>query len=200
MRDIVLLAYPGAEIREAKSIAAAREALQDFLNVDLVLLDLSMEDTRGFDGLMLLRKRFASLPLLVISALDEPRIIDEVMRLGAAGFVSKSAGKAALTDAIGRALNGHLVFPSSPRQPAVGERSSKAQQDLLTRIGQLTPQQLRVLSMIRQGKLNKQIAHELDVGDSTVKAHVSAILRKLGVISRTQIVIETSTLSFISPN
>lgn len=198
LRGTVLLAYPDTRVDEAGSIAAACETLQEARNVDLVMLDLSMCDVSGFDGLMTLRKRFPALPILVVSGLDEPRIVAEVMRYGAAGFAPKSSDKAALTGAISAVLRGELAFPRSVRHAAANE-NAPGQPDLAARIRQLTPQQLRVLVMIRQGKLNKQIAHELSVGDSTVKAHVSEILRKLGVMSRTQIVIETAALNFDRP-
>ena len=189
----VLHAYPDTNVEEVGSIAGACELLHDARDVDLVMLDLSMCDVSGFDGLMTLRKRFPSLPILVVSGLDEPRIVAEVMRYGAAGFVPKSSDKAALTSAIAAVLRGELAFPRSARHAATKPENDG---NVAARIAQLTPQQLRVLVMIRQGKLNKQIAHELSVGDSTVKAHVSEILRKLGVLSRTQIVIETASLNF----
>ncbi len=196
LRGTVLHAYPDTTVEEAGSIAAACELLGDTRGIDLVMLDLSMCDVSGFDGLMTLRKRFPALPILVVSGLDEPRIVAEVMRYGAAGFAPKSADKATLTGAIAAVLRGELAFPRSARHAAT---ASKPAGDVASRIAQLTPQQLRVLVMIRQGKLNKQIAHELSVGDSTVKAHVSEILRKLGVLSRTQIVIETASLNFDRP-
>ena len=196
LRGTVLHAYPDTTVEEAGSIAAACELLGDTRGIDLVMLDLSMCDVSGFDGLMTLRKRFPALPILVVSGLDEPRIVAEVMRYGAAGFAPKSADKATLTGAIAAVLRGELAFPRSARHAGT---ASKPAGDVASRIAQLTPQQLRVLVMIRQGKLNKQIAHELSVGDSTVKAHVSEILRKLGVLSRTQIVIETASLNFDRP-
>ena len=199
VRGTVLLAYPDTRVEEASTIASACELLQEARGIDLVMLDLSMCDVSGFDGLMTLRKRFPALPILVVSGLDEPRIVAEVMRYGAAGFAPKSSDKAALTGAIAAVLRGELAFPRSARHAA---SASKPDTDgaIAARIAQLTPQQLRVLVMIRQGKLNKQIAHELSVGDSTVKAHVSEILRKLGVLSRTQIVIETASLNFEQPS
>lgn len=188
------LAFPTARITEAESIAAAQAALTSRHAADLILLDLSMQGVSGFDGLMSMRKCFPSVPILVVSGLDDPRIIQDSMRYGAAGFVPKSVDKASLMKAISTVLSGSLSFPLVG--VSSGHRSSKGVSTLAERIAQLTPQQFRVLLMIRQGKLNKQIAHELLVGDSTVKAHVTEILRKLGVASRTQIVIETASLNF----
>ena len=157
-----------------------------------------MAGVSGFDGMMSIRKRCPSVPILVVSGLDDPRVIHDSMRYGAAGFVPKAGDKTTLIKAISTVLSGSLAFPQLAASQTPVQLKSRGM-TLAERIQQLTPQQLRVLKMIRQGKLNKQIAHELLVGDSTVKAHVSEILRKLGVMSRTQIVIETASLNFDHP-
>lgn len=194
LRSTLQLAFPTARITEAESIAAAQNALTSRHAADLILLDLSMQGVSGFDGLMSMRKCFPSIPILVVSGLDEPRIVQDAIRYGAAGFVPKSVDKASLMKAINTVLAGSLSFPQGGLQSV--SRVASSPSTLAERVSQLTPQQFRVLLMIRQGKLNKQIAHELLVGDSTVKAHVTEILRKLGVTSRTQIVIETASLNF----
>lgn len=186
------LAFPDAHITEASSIVAAQSAITSRDAADLILLDLSMQGVSGFDGLMSMRKCFPSVPILVVSGLEDPRIVEDCKRYGAAGFVPKSVDRARLMTAIQTVLGGSLAFPRA----TPGARRPEAASSIAERIAQLTPQQFRVLLMIRQGKLNKQIAHELTVGDSTVKAHVTEILRKLGVASRTQIVIETAALNF----
>ena len=197
LQSTVQRAFDGATTDEAASIAAACDSLTARRSTDLVLLDLSMESVSGFDGLITIRKRFPSIPIVVVSGLDEPRIVQEAIRFGAAGFVPKAAGKATLVASINSVLRGELGFPAEMRSAAGHDLPGAGRRKLLSdRLAQLTPQQMRVLAMIRQGKLNKQIAHELSVGDSTVKAHVSEILRKLGVMSRTQIVIETASLNF----
>lgn len=186
--------YPAARIVEACSIEAAKTALARDGNFDLVLLDLTMPGTRGFDGLLELRSLNPKLPVVIVSALEDPRIIHEAMTYGAAGFISKSVLKPELAGAIQDVMNGTVYLPSDyvPPQP----QAAGAASDLAARLATLTPQQLRVLQMLRQGLLNKQIAHELDVGETTVKAHVSEILRKLGVASRTQAVIEVQKIDF----
>ncbi|MBD8903140.1 response regulator transcription factor [Methylobacterium sp. WL19] len=193
LASAVKLAFPEAVIDEAEGIAAAMAVLAAAGTVDLVLLDLSMQGVLGFEGLVSIRSRFPRVPILVVSGLDDPRIMREALQHGAAGFVPKAVDKATLTRAIADVLGGGLSIPAALSDEAAG---SAPPTQLAERIARLTPQQLRVLLMIRQGKLNKQIAHELQVGDSTVKAHVSEILRKLDVISRTQIVIETALLDF----
>lgn len=204
------LAYPQAVLVEAGSLEAACQRLADERAVDLVLLDLGLQGVAGFEGLLTLRARFPRLPVLVVSGHEEPRIMREALRHGAAGFVPKAVDKATLTRAIADVLGGALYLPpgiahhdeGAPHgtlAPQGREPQPRPKAPLAERVARLTPQQVRVLMMIRQGKLNKQIAHELQVGDSTVKAHVSEILRKLEVISRTQIVIETAPLLFDRP-
>ncbi|WP_419953419.1 response regulator [Methylobacterium sp.] len=194
LASAVKLAFPEAAIAEAEGIVSAMAALTADSRIDLVLLDLSMQGVVGFDGLISIRSLFPRVPILVVSGLEDPRIMREALRHGAAGFVPKAVDKATLTRAIADVLGGGLSIPAALSGPAADLAPPATQ--LAERIARLTPQQLRVLLMIRQGKLNKQIAHELQVGDSTVKAHVSEILRKLDVISRTQIVIETALLDF----
>jgi DNA-binding NarL/FixJ family response regulator len=190
-------AYPKAEIVEASSIAAAREVLAGDQPFDLLLLDLTMPGTRGFDGLIELRAARPKQPILVVSAHDDPRIIHEAMLCGAAGFISKSVKKRDLAEAIQDVMGGLVVLPKG-YQPPPAEASKSRDTDLATRVASLTRQQLRVLQMVRQGMLNKQIAHELGVGETTIKAHVSEIMRKLNVVSRTQAVIEVARLDYDS--
>ncbi len=188
--------YHKVEIHEATGIDAAVNMLTGLRRgYDLALVDLSMPGTTGFDGLLLLRTQFSRLPVLVVSGLDDPRIVREVLSYGVSGFVSKAARKAEFASAIATALSGSVYLPDwfERETPRVLDRDTA---DFMERLSTLTPQQMRVLQMLRQGKLNKQIAHELEVGETTVKAHVSEVLRKLGVLSRTQAVIEASRIDF----
>ncbi|NEU14039.1 response regulator transcription factor [Methylobacterium sp. BTF04] len=189
----IRLAYPDATLHEADGIATACAALAGARAIELVLLDLSMQGVSGFDGLLAIRAAFPRVPVLVVSGLEDPRIMREALDYGAAGFVPKAVDKATLTRAIADVLAGGLSVPADLDD---ARNAADPKPSLAARIARLTPQQVRVMTMIRQGMLNKQIAHELQVGDSTVKAHVSEILRKLHVISRTQIVIETASLDF----
>ena len=192
----IRLAYPGAVLHEADGIESACAALSADRSIDLTLLDLSMQGVSGFDGFLVIRARFPRVPILVVSGHEDPRIIHEALHHGAAGFVPKAVDKATLTHAIATVLSGALYAPPELTRSPLTLAGRGRRAPLAERIALLTPQQLRVLMMIRQGKLNKQIAFELQVGNSTVKAHVSEILRKLEVSSRTQIVIETAQLSF----
>src|SRR4029079_19600311 len=194
LEQVIQATFPDAAVSKASSIEMARGVLDKENRVELVLLDLSMPGTRGLEGVIELRRRYPKLPIVIVSALEDPRIISEVMQCGAAGFISKSTRGGALMRALQDVMEGSVVLPKGYQPPAEVSPSS----DLAARIGTLTPQQVRVLQMLRQGLLNKQIAFELDVGETTIKAHVSEILRKLKVNSRTQAVIEAGKIDFDS--
>ncbi len=191
----VLVAYPEAKIIEATSLAGARAVIAAEGPFDLVLLDLTMPGTRGFEGLLELRTHYPKLPVVIVSALDDAQIIHQALTYGAAGFIPKSVRKDELATAIQTVMSGQVYLPRdyAPPQKDTGTGENAG---FSARVATLTPQQLRVLMMLRQGKLNKQIAYELDVGETTVKAHVSEILRKLNVASRTQAVIEAQRIDF----
>lgn len=176
-----------ADIIEAGSFEAARAAASGHPEADLMLLDLAMPGVSGFSGLMSLRAEFASLPIMIVSATDDGSTIRRALELGASGFISKSSGLDEIRQAIETVLEGGVWVPdgverTTEEDPAVAE--------LMERLKTLTPQQSRVLSMLAEGLLNKQIAYELGVSEATIKAHVSAILLKLNVDSRTQAVIK----------
>jgi DNA-binding NarL/FixJ family response regulator len=178
----------------AGTLAQAKDALESGEEFDLVLLDLWLPDTHGFAGLIELRGRFPKLPIVIISAFADQTVVQRSIVCGAAGFIPKSARKESFQHAINSVLAGEIVLPSDCLPPdSVVNLEAEA---LTSKLQSLTQQQLRVLQMLCQGLLNKQIAHELDVGEATVKAHISEILRKLHVCSRTQAVLEVSKLDF----
>ena len=192
LQSAISLAFADAVAVEARSIDEALKALADNPAFDLALLDLNMPGTRGFEGLLELRTQHPRLPVVVVSGHEEGRIISEALSYGVAGFIPKSSKKADLAAAITEVMNGSVHVPHGYDAPQNGTDNSKSV--LIAKIASLTPQQVRVLQMIKQGLLNKQIAYELKVGETTIKAHVSEILRKLNVFSRTQAVIEVSKL------
>jgi DNA-binding NarL/FixJ family response regulator len=196
LKLVIQGAFPDALVSEATSLDSARATLEKSGPFDLVLLDLSMPGTRGLDGLIELRSRYPKLPIVVVSALEDPRIVHEVMTCGAAGFISKSTRGADLGRAIQDVMAGSVVLPKGYQPPLGDDAPASHTADLTARLATLTPQQVRVLQMLRQGLLNKQIAFDLGVGETTVKAHVSEILRKLKVSSRTQAVIEAAKIDF----
>lgn len=193
LHSAIQLAYPDVETVEARSISEANEALSSGPPFDLALLDLSMPDVSGFEGLLQLRTRFPRLPVVVVSGHEDPRIVAETLSYGAAGYIPKSVRKSDLAAAIRSVMDGQIYVPAGYESKGPDAESAD-RADMVSRLAKLTPQQLRVLQMLRQGLLNKQIAYELQVGETTVKAHVSEILRKLNVFSRTQAVIEVSKL------
>jgi DNA-binding NarL/FixJ family response regulator len=185
LREAVNGLFARAEIGEAGTFEEVTELLERGGDIDLVLLDLRMPGVRGFSGLMYLRAQYPGLPVVVVSGNDDAAVIRRCMEFGASGFIPKTLGVEALRDAVGRVLRGEVWTP-----PDVDlARGSDADAALIARLATLTPQQVRVLMMLSGGLLNKQIAYELGVSEATVKAHVSAILQKLGVESRTQAVI-----------
>jgi DNA-binding NarL/FixJ family response regulator len=189
----VQLAYPDVVTVEARTVAEALDLLGREQPFDLALLDLNIPGVHGFEGLLQIRTRHPRLPVVVVSGHEEPRIISEALSYGAAGFIPKSVRKDELAGAIRSVMEGAVYVPGSFGAPPTAEGKSD-RSELMARLAKLTPQQLRVLQMLKQGLLNKQIAYELQVGETTVKAHVSEILRKLNVYSRTQAVIEVSKL------
>jgi DNA-binding NarL/FixJ family response regulator len=186
LREAVSGLFETVEIVEAGSLDEAAKLLETNADVDLILLDLSMPGVRGFSGLMYLRAQYPSTPVAIVSAIDDPTIICRCLDFGASGFIPKTLGVETIRAAVKRVLDGGIWTP-----PHVDlERSEDAESAMLIeRLATLTPQQVRVLMMLSEGLLNKQIAYELGVSEATVKAHVSAILQKLGVDSRTQAVI-----------
>ncbi len=193
LHSAVSMAYPKVETIEATTVAEALEVLKGGAPFDLALLDLNIPGVQGFDGLLQIRTSHPRLPVVIVSGHEDNRIISQALSYGAAGFIPKSSRKADLASAIRDVMEGAVYVPQS-YQPQPGAARDEDRSELMRRLSTLTPQQMRVLNMLRQGLLNKQIAYELQVGETTVKAHVSEILRKLHVYSRTQAVIEVSRL------
>lgn len=174
------------EIAEADSFDSLCATLRATPDVDLVLLDLNMPGMHGFSGLLYLRAEFAAVPVVVVSANEKPRVVRRALDLGAVGYIPKSAAAGEIRNALRALLAGETWWPATldPR----GTRSD-GDTELAALLNRLTPQQSRVLMLLSEGLLNKQIAHAMLVSEATVKAHVSAILQKLGVDNRTQAVI-----------
>ena len=174
------------DIDETGSLDGVREKLDADDAYDLVLLDLKMPGVQGFSGLMYLRAQYPGVPVAIVSATEDAQVMRTAIDFGASGFVPKSAGADQIRDAIVQIMEGDIWVPAD--LDLSGEQDSESAQ-LAAKLSTLTPQQVRVLMMLSRGLLNKQIAYELSVSEATVKAHVSAILQKLSVDSRTQAVI-----------
>ena len=191
LRESVSGLLERVEIAEAGTFDEVVALLDKGGDTDLVLLDLAMPGVRGFSGLMYIRAQYPSVPVIVVSANDDPAAIRRCMEFGASGFIPKTLSVEEMRAAISRILNGGVWTPADVDLSAGSDAESAA---LMVRMATLTPQQVRVLMMLSEGLLNKQIAYQLGVSEATVKAHVSAILQKLGVESRTQAVIAAAKI------
>ena len=191
LREAVAGLFERAEIAEAGTSDEVAELLERGGDVDLILLDLKMPGVRGFSGLMYLRAQYPGVPVIVISANDDPAAVRRCMEFGASGFIPKTAGIEDMRAAISHVLKGGVWTPADVD---LATQSDAETAELMARMATLTPQQVRVLMMLSEGLLNKQIAFQLGVSEATVKAHVSAILQKLAVESRTQAVIAAAKI------
>ncbi len=192
LRNAVARALPTATIREAESVDALYALIERESDADLLLLDLNMPGAHGFSALVHLRAHYPQLPVMVVSAREEPAVMRRALDHGAVGFLPKSADAGTLGEAIDAVLAGDRWAPASAlKAPAAGAEEHDAAQ----RVRDLTPQQFRVLQMLGDGLLNKQIAYELGVSEATIKAHMTAILRKLGASNRTQAVLIAGKLA-----
>src|SRR5690606_17572915 len=180
---------PSIAVEEAGDLDGLSAALAAERDCDLVLLDLNMPGVRGFSGLLLLRAQYPDVPVMIISAVEDVAVIRRAFELGAAGYLHKSVGPPEIRRAIETVLAGEMFVPET-----VDLSSEDANTALMRRLATLTPQQVRVLMMLSDGLMNKQIAYELSISEATVKAHVSAILQKLDVDSRTQAVIAAARI------
>jgi DNA-binding NarL/FixJ family response regulator len=192
LRSAVTRALPGARLREADGVEALYALVEREPDADLLLLDLTMPGAHGFSALVHLRAHVPQLPIMVVSAREEPAVMRRALDHGAVGFLPKSADAATLGEAIDAVLAGDRWAPAAAlKAPAAGAEEHDAAQ----RVRDLTPQQFRVLQMLGDGLLNKQIAYELGVSEATIKAHMTAILRKLGASNRTQAVLIAGKLA-----
>jgi DNA-binding NarL/FixJ family response regulator len=194
LKGAVAAACPNCEIIEADSVGGLFDALDGHPDVDLLLLDLNLPGAYGFNALAHLRGSRPELPIIVVSASDDPRTVRQALAFGAQSFVSKSADAATIGDGVRAVLNGEVITPVG--LDSAGEHGAdESALDIARRMSHLTPQQFRVLGMLCAGRLNKQIAEELQITEATVKAHMTVILRKLGASNRTQAVLLAGRLA-----
>lgn len=187
LRQALVDAYDSLTVEEAGNLNDTIALLGNSGQPDIVLLDLKMPGVQGFSGLIYLRAQFPSIPVIVVSATDDPEIIRRSLEFGASGYIPKSTPVDKIREAVDLVLQGEIWVPEDFDHSQTSESSEAIQ--IAQRLATLTPQQVRVLMMLAEGLLNKQIAYELGVSEATIKAHVSAILQKLNVESRTQAVI-----------
>lgn len=196
--NAIRIAHPDARIHEATSIKEALSILATETNIDLALLDLLLPDVVGFSGFQEIRDRHPRLPIAIVSSEEDNHTIREALKMGAIGYLPKSTSLSELSQAIARVLSGSV---STPRDfvAAGAHENSESARTLSERIQKLTPQQIRVLHLITRGLQNREIATEMKLAESTVKAHVTEILRKLKLFSRNKAVTELGKTSLPLP-
>ena len=192
LRGAIARVLPQARLREAEDTAALYALVEAEPDADLLLLDLNMPGAQGFSSLVYLRAQRPELPVVIVSAREEPEVMRRALDHGAAGFIPKSVDGQTLGEALQKVLDGERWAPAAA---AAAAPTGQDEQDVAARVRELTPQQFRVLQMLGTGLLNKQIAWELDVSEATIKAHMSAVLRKLGATNRTQAVLMAGRLA-----
>jgi len=194
-REALKQAISGGVANASVSLAASLDAATAILDkdddYDLILLDLRMPGVQGLSGLIYLRAQYPNVPVVIITAADDHGLVQKALNLNAAGFIPKTSGIETIIAAVNTVLKGDIWAPDGYAQPSTADKEGE---DIARRVATLTAQQIRVLMMLKEGLLNKQIAYELNVSEATIKAHVSAILQKLNVSSRTQAVIAASRI------
>lgn len=190
-------ALPGAVAFEVDSVETLLAALHEHSDVDLLLLDLGMPGAHGFSALVQARAHYPAVPVVVISGREDQDIAQRTLVHGAAAFIAKSASLSTIIDALQTILQGNVWTPPEPRSVAGGRGNSVPpdEADAARRVASLTPQQFRVLSMLCSGQSNKRIALQLAVSEATIKAHMTAILEKMGAENRTQAVLIAQRLA-----
>lgn len=181
------------EIQESHDLESTLGSLKANPDVDLLLLDLNMPGSGDLYGLIRIRADFPDIPVAVISGSDELSIVANVIEAGALGFIPKTSEPAVYLEAISAILDGDTWLPDGMSEQL--EQQPKPDLDIQRRVAELTPQQYKVLCYLHEGLLNKQIAYELNISEATVKAHITAIFRKLNINNRTQAVLVVSDLN-----
>ncbi|KAG9603479.1 hypothetical protein KCV01_g6811, partial [Aureobasidium melanogenum] len=192
LQRAVLAAVPEATVHTADSVPALFALIETMPEADLLLMDLHMPGARGYSALAHIRGQYPGLPTIVVSGHEEAQVARRAIAHGASAYIPKSAAVETIVEAVRTVLDGDVWLPP---QLVIGQVELKADEaDMAARVASLTPQQFRVLNMIAEGLLNKQIAYDLGVSEATVKAHMTAIMRKLGVSNRTQVALAASHL------
>lgn len=185
-------------VRTARSLAAAVDQIRTHGAPDAVILDLNLPDARGAEGIVTLRRQLPDVPITMISADLENAMISAAMAAGAQGYIAKSLGREALVDSLRRMWEGERVTPEG-YEPEAGGTEDDARAELARRFATLTPQQMKILRLICQGKANKEISYELSIAEATVKTHITAIMSKINARRRTQAVLLANSARLFEP-
>ncbi|MCG7531650.1 response regulator transcription factor [Psychrobium sp. MM17-31] len=197
LRQALDNAYPDTTWLEAESADSLQAQLDNDSMLDLIILDLNMPGSHGYSTLIHLRSHYPAIPVVVISAHEDTKTIAKAMHYGSCGFIPKSTSMEDLATALDAILQGETWLPAGLD---LSKEDISEEGDFANRLAELTPQQYKVLQMFGEGLLNKQIAYDLDVSEATIKAHATAIFRKLNVRNRTQAVIALSQLEVNNPS
>jgi DNA-binding NarL/FixJ family response regulator len=200
LKDVLRQHFSELTVLEAGSLPQVQTLAQSHPELDFILLDLNMPGMQGLNGLLQLRQQYPQIAVAMLSAEDDQHTILQAMAFGAVGYISKSASRQQLVAAIRQLLNGDIYLPADTfRQPSKSvslqaENGPPATSQVV--LGGLTKKQLKVLQRMVTGETNKQIADALCIAETTVKAHVSAVLGKLGVSSRVQAILAARDIDF----
>lgn len=198
--SVISSGFEGSEIIETDDLDSALEITRENDDLDLILLDLNMPGMHGLNGLITLRNEAPSIPVVIVSAEEDKQVVLQAITYGAVGFITKSSPRGQMTEAIQQILNGNVYLPSDIIRTGKesSHRRSRSDDNPISPelLNSLTRRQLLVLERMSKGESNKQIAYNLNIAETTVKAHVSAILRKLGVHNRVQAILSASDVDF----
>ncbi|PSF08240.1 DNA-binding response regulator [Marinobacter fuscus] len=198
--NVIASGFEGTEIIETEDLDSALEITRENDDLDLILLDLNMPGMHGLNGLISLRNEAPTIPVVIVSAEEDKQIVLQAITYGAVGFITKSSPRAQMTEAIQQILNGNVYLPSDIIRTGKesSHRRTRNDENLISPelLNSLTRRQLLVLERMAKGESNKQIAYNLNIAETTVKAHVSAILRKLGVHNRVQAILAAGDVDF----
>ncbi|WP_447592094.1 response regulator [Aquipseudomonas campi] len=198
IHNVIRDGFPDSQIMETADLDSALALTQEHDDLDLILLDLNMPGMHGLGGLINLRNEAPTIPVVIVSAEQDKQIVLQAITYGAVGFITKSSPRAQMTEAIEQILNGNVYLPSDIiRTQKNPTRRTQNEPTIPPELLQaLTRKQLLVLERMTKGESNKQIAYNLDIAETTVKAHVSAILRKLNVHNRVQAILSAGDIDF----
>lgn len=188
--------FPDCTTYESEDIAATLELARENQDIDLIMLDLNMPGMSGLNGLLDLINECPTTPVVVVSAENKKQVILQTMAYGAVGFIAKSSSKEEISDAIATVLDGNVYLPADILRAQASPSSKQESPIVPEMLSSLTRRQLMVLKCMTKGEANKQIAYNLNVSETTVKSHVSSILKKLGVTNRVQAVLGCSGIDF----
>lgn len=199
--SVIQSSFAGSETTEAESLDDALQVAQQNEELDLILLDLNMPGMEGLNGLMRMRNELPTIPVVIVSAEEDKNIVLQAVTYGAIGFITKSSPRVQMAQALTQILNGNIYLPSDvirSASPAGAAPRHQRNDDLISAemLESLTRRQLKVLERMAKGESNKQIAYHLNIAETTVKAHVSAILRKLNVHNRIQAILNAGNIDF----